>query len=143
MLKLLKLEWRYSGDRIMTSRIGINDNTATAVAKLVDCNPGAVRVCGELFHNTKKIDPDSALDEMDFIISLDTLEIYGPRIWMLYKDVCQHDIAKVMGLIKAYQFGFMTKAELDHAIDNNGEGIDVDSLVNKVKERLPNFGKLV
>ena len=33
----------------------------------------------------------------------------------------------------------MTRFELDHAIDNYGKGIEIEALLDKVKERLPNF----
>ncbi|KKL70479.1 hypothetical protein LCGC14_1813030 [marine sediment metagenome] len=120
-------------------RITLQDTLGSAIAKLAEGNPGAIHVCKEFVKKTKEIDPDDLLGEMSNILSLDTFAIYGSRIWMLYKDVCKQDIVKVIGLLRAAQLGFMTKSELDHAIDNYGESIDIDSLMSKVRERLPNF----
>lgn len=120
-------------------RITLRDNAMSSIMKLAEGNPGAIRVCTELLLKSKAINPDAALGEVANLLGLDTLGIYGSRIWMLYKDVCKEDIAKVVGVLRANQLGFMTKAELGHAIDNYGEGIDIDSLLSKVKERLPNF----
>jgi len=44
----------------------------------------------------ESIDPDSNFGGLGPLLLLDTLSIYGPRIWQLYKDVCarSEDIVK-------------------------------------------------
>ncbi len=122
------------------TRLELTDSIMDVVIKMVEGNPGAISVCTQLLKENKEIDPDSALGEMGSIFSLDGLGIYGSRIWMLYKDVCGEDITKTIGLLRANQLGFISETILNHAIDNRGDGVDLDNLMEQVKEKLPNFG---
>lgn len=109
---------------------------------LVMCagNPGAVNVCMQLIQKGKKVDQDLAGDNgFLHILNLDSFGIYGHRIWMLYKYVCEQDINKVVVLLRARQLGHLSGKTLNHAIDNRGDGIIFDELVDKIKEELPNF----
>ena len=136
----LKQAKRLERQEIMNNeRIKLEDSPMTAIVKLVEGNPGAIHVCAEFAKKTKGIDPDNVLGGMGNIFSLDINGIYGSRIWMLYNDVCKQDIVKAIGLLRANQLGYMTRSELDHAIDNYGEGVDIEILLDKVKKRLPNF----
>lgn len=72
---------------------------------------------------------------------MDTLGIYGSRIWMLYKDVCGEDLVKTIAILRSYQLGFLNEVELNFAIDNYGRGVDVDRLMEKVTDHLTNFNK--
>lgn len=121
------------------TRLELNDSIMDVVVKMVEGNPGATSVCTQLLKDNKEIDPDSALGEMGSIFSLDGLGIYGHRIWRLYKDVCGEDIAKTVGILRANQLGFVSESNLNQAIDNRGYGLNLDSLIDQVKERLPNF----
>jgi hypothetical protein len=122
------------------SRIKLSDSIGSSVAKMAEGNPGAVTVMAQMLQRGEEIDPDSFLGGVAKVLSLDTHGIYGPRIWMLYKDVCGEDIEKTMGLLRACQLGFLAEDALNVAIDNDGKGIDVDALMKQVKERLPRFG---
>lgn len=123
------------------ARIKGTDTPMDVVVKMVDGNPGATSVCMRLIQEGNAIDPGSSLGGLNIILMLDTFEVYGSRIWMLYKDVCGEDIVKTTAVIRAHQLGIITRAALNHAIDNYGRGIDVDELLVKVKEALPAFGK--
>jgi hypothetical protein len=124
----------------MESRIkDLNVTPKDIMITLADGNPGAIRVCCELVMRTSHIDPASALGAVGALLLLDTFHIYGPRIWMLYKDVCGEDIAKVIGLLRAVQLGLLPQSKLNHAIDSYGDGVVVDECMTKVKEQLPNF----
>ena len=103
-------------------------------------NPGALAVCMDILTKGSAIDP-ACMSPFLPLLSLDSHRIYGSRIWMLFKDVCGQDIAKTLGLLRAVQLGFMSGRDLDFAIDNRGQGVDVAAMVAKVKERLPDFGK--
>lgn len=123
------------------TRIEFHDSVKSATLKMVDGNPGAISVCTQLLAN-EIVDPDSALKSIgSLLLLLDSFGIYGSRIWMLYKDVCDEDIVKTIAVLRARQMGFLQQPELDCAIDNQGKGIDVDDLVKKVQAVLPNFGK--
>lgn len=123
------------------SRIQLTDNAHGAITKMVEGNPGALSVCVKLIKNTEQIDPQSFLGGFGKIMILDTFKIYGSRIWMLYKHVCNQDIVKTIGLLRACQLGFLPESALHLAIDNYGKGIDIDSLMNQVQECLPDFNQ--
>jgi len=112
-----------------------------AIVKLSDGNPGAVVVLAECLKRGEEIDPDSAFGGLGPIFDFDTLGIYGPRIWMLFKDVCGQDLRIMLAVLRAHQLGFLRESELNQAIDNYGEGIDIPALVAKVEHRLPKFQK--
>jgi len=120
-------------------RIQLEDTPISAMIKMVEGNPGAIRVCAELFEQSSKIDPDAALEGMVPIFTLDTHGIYGSRIWMLYKDVCKGNLTKVIAVLRAVQLGLISERTLLHAIDNYGEGLDINDAHRRVKEKLPKF----
>ena len=70
----------------------------------------------------------------------DTFEIYEEKIWMLYKDVCGENLVNTLGVLRACQLGIISQAELKHAIESYGDGIDVEDLLIKVRAELQNFG---
>lgn len=117
--------------------ISLTDTLATAAVKLSKGNPGAVTVIMRLATESHVIDPDCAFGALGPILDLDSYGIYGPRIWMLYKDVCGQSVTNTLALLRAVQLGFLPEQQLHHAIDNRGDGIDVPALVKQVAERLP------
>lgn len=123
------------------TRIELNDTPISAVAKLSEGNPGALSVCMQMLQRGGDIDPDGILGGLGCILCLDSYAIYGTRIWMLYKDVCGEDLMKTVAMLRAVQLGFLKEAKLHHAVNNYGDGIDVDALLVEVQEFLPKFGK--
>jgi hypothetical protein len=120
-------------------RIQLTDTAQDAIAKLAGSNPGALSVCCELFKQGAEIDPDAFGGGLAGLLSLDSHNIYGSDIWMLYKDVCDQSLPKMVGVLRAVQLGIESEAKLKHAIQNRGDGIDVAALFDAVCERLPNF----
>lgn len=117
----------------------MHDTLMDVFVNMSDGNPGAVTVLMELYDKTPEIDPLSALGGLGAIMWLDTFGIYGPRIWMLYKDVCGQDIAKTNWMIRACQLGVISEQEFNHRIDNYGrEGID--EIIEKVFDQLSYYG---
>ena len=57
--------------------------------------------------------------------TLKTLNIKGPMIWMLYKDVCREDIYKVTSILSAYTNGNLSEEDLIYSINNRGRGVDI------------------
>lgn len=123
------------------SRITMRETGMEAIMKLVEGNPGAITVCIRLIKEVGDIDPDSLFGGLGPILALDTEKIYGCRIWMLYKDVCKENLIKMIAVLRSVQLGFITPNILHHAIDNYGEGIDIDNILIKVQDRLPQFKK--
>lgn len=110
-----------------------------ALIKMTEGNPGALTVCMELIKKADAIDPDSLIGGFGKVLTLDTFEIYGPAIWMLYKDVCQQSLVLTIAALRAVQLGFRSPEDLHHAINNRGDGWDAEVECEKVKGRLPNF----
>jgi hypothetical protein len=121
------------------SRIEITDTAISAITKLSGGNPGAVHVCCRLFKELPEIDPDAMLGGFAPLLSLDTLGIYGPRIWMLYKDVRRQDLVKVCAVLRANGTGILTERQINAAIDERAV-IDLDDVLAKVRAWLPRFG---
>lgn len=120
----------------------LNDTGMDVIIKLADGNPGATTVMVEIYKQGATIDPDSALGGIGAILALDTHGIYGPRIWMLYKDVCGQDLRVMLAILRAVQLGFLSESTLNYAIDNSRRSpttLDVPALVAKVEQRLPRF----
>lgn len=123
-------------------RITLDDNMQEVMVKMADGNPGAAVVLAVMMKYGEAIDPDSLIPGgLATILDLDDMGIYGPRIWMLYGDVCGDDIIKTMGVLRGRQLGFISADEINHAIDNRGQGLAPDDILQQVQERLPNFGQ--
>ncbi len=123
------------------TKIETTDTVQEAIIKMSDGNPGAVRVLCDVINNGRAIDPDSAMGSFGSIAILDMLEIYGSGIWMLYKDVCGEDIVKMIAVLRAWQIGLVSASTITYAMENRGDGLDVDDVLSRVQERLPDFGK--
>lgn len=120
-------------------RIGIEDNVVSAIVKMSDGNPGGVVVMREAALHSLEIDPMAMMGGFAPLLSLDTLGIYGSRVWMLYKDVCKEHLPTTLAVLRAWQLGILPDYKLNHAIDHYGEGIDLESIKAAVKEQLPSF----
>jgi len=125
----------------MEMRIREGDSLLDILAKMGDGVPGALSVCGQIMQRAPLIDPRAGLGGLFVLLELDSLGIYGCRIWQLYKDACGQDLVKMIAVLRARQLGFVTRQEIYHAIANYGEGLDLDELLAQVQERLPDFGR--
>ena len=123
----------------MNGRIVGTDTIQSAIIKLTEGNPGAFHVCVELIKQAGAIDPDDLLGGLSKLLSLDGLGIYGPRIWMLYKDVCDCDMVSTTCVLRGWQLGLIDRRQLDYAIDNRGDGLDVADVLANVRQKLPAF----
>lgn len=121
-------------------RIELEDSMQDIFVKLGEGNPGGLTVCMELAQVSCEVDPACLFGPLGPLLSLDSFGIYGSRIWMLHKDVCGCDHVKTLACLRARQLAIITQSELDHAIDNYGEGVDPEDLLAKVDERLKDLG---
>ncbi len=134
---------RYEGYMQMRHvKITLEDNVMSAIVKLSEESPEATTVCVMMVEKGEEIDPDAVLGGFGILLTLDTYNIYGSRIWMLYKDVCKQDLIKTIAALRACQMGFFPIEKLQHAIDHYGEGVDPVELHKMVKEILPRFADL-
>lgn len=121
-------------------RLSLNDSMMDMFLKMAEGNPGAVRVCMDLLQQGAAIDPDSAFKGLGAIMDLDNHDLYGPKIWILYKDVCGERIPHMMAVLRACQLGLLPRREIAEAVATHGKsGLPVDDIYAKVRERLPAF----
>ncbi len=109
------------------------------IVVMAEGNPGAARVMADIMKQIDVIDPDSALGPLGPLCTLDNLDCYGPRIWMLYKNVCGENLIDTVGVLRAAQLGIVGDTDINAAIDGKTP-LDVADTLAKVRERLPSFG---
>lgn len=51
------------------------------------------------------------------------------------------DLVKMLAVLRSVQLGITSKDVVCYAIDNRGQGLDVEDVVSKVKDRLKSFGR--
>lgn len=126
-------------------RIKLNDQLFDVFAKLSDGNPGALNACSELFNKTEEIQPNNFLGGLGNLLLLDTFGIYGTDIYILYNDICDRNIARMIAVLYATQLGFFDSrrlADIAHRQDYSGRNmIDVIGLYKQIKENYPEFDK--
>lgn len=120
-------------------RIRFDMTMTDVVVAMSEGNPGAMRTCMELIKEAPTVDPDSGLGALGPLLQLDSLNIWGPRLYMLWNDVCDRDVPAMIAILRANQLGSLSETAINHAIDNRGEGIDLTAIINMVKDRLPGF----
>ena len=120
-------------------RITLHMTVPESISALSDGNPGAINVCCQLVKEGAQIDPENGMGGLHYILLLDTYGVYGPRIWMLYKDVCGQDLAKMMGVLRSVQLGIETEMGMILAIDRRSDHFNPDALLAAVRARLPGF----
>jgi hypothetical protein len=120
-------------------RIDIAKSMLEIMMAMGEGNPGAIQVLCKLIEQAPTIDPDSALGSLGPLCMLDNLDIYGSRIWMLYKDVCGQDINKMMAVLRACQMGFTSDRYINAAIDGDRARLDIPALLAQLKKSLPKF----
>lgn len=127
------------------TRIELDDSLFIAIEKLAENNPGAIAAIAKMISGGPRIDPDCVWGPLGPLLALDMNGIYGPRIWVFYKDICECNVTIALALLRAVQLGFMAESELNDAIGTdtfrNGrmEQARIDEMIKKVKEYLPAF----
>jgi hypothetical protein len=91
----------------MGSRITLTDNTQSVLFKMSEGNPGALTAMCEILKEGEVIDPQAAMGAFSAILTLDTLNIYGSDIYILWNDQCNRDVREMLMLLRAYQLGFV------------------------------------
>lgn len=130
------------------SKLNMNMSSEDALVALSEGNPGAIQVLMGMLTKGPSIDPDAG-DPILTVLSLDMDEIYGSRIYVLFKYVCKKDLTLVFAALRSVQLGIATAKSLQEAIgDENGQGFDdtariffQNEALAKVQEELPRFGR--
>lgn len=129
----------------MKTRIELTDTLFSAMEKMCEGNPGAMVSLTEMCVNNKTIDPQDAFGELGPVLSLDTLGIYGPDIYVLHNDICENKTAKTLSILRANQLGLLSSDIIKDACsrqDRSGkELIDIDKVYEDVRNRLSGFDR--
>ncbi len=126
------------------SRIELNDSIVDAVAKMADGNPGACRAIMEMIRKGTSIDPQGFMGGFGAVLGLDTLEIYGTDIYILWSYKCNRDVRELMMLIRAWQLGFVSGDEMRAVAKDQMRQVvfsqeKMDELNEKVCQRVESF----
>lgn len=128
---------------VKTNRVGLEDSMLTTLVKMSDGNPGALSVMSGLLEKVPQIDPQCALGGLMVILCFDDMGIYGSDIWLLYKDVCDSDFVRLIGLLRGRQLGFCSEGDIKAAIHkaNNRQSqvLDINKILKEVRAELPTF----
>lgn len=100
------------------SKLEMKDTGMDIVTKMSEGNPGALTVIMKFMNG-------DGIDIIKYILPLDTLEIYGSRLYMLWNDCCQRDDDKLKRVIDAYKFGKLSKESIIESI-GWGRGTNID-----------------
>lgn len=126
------------------AKIQLSDSTAEVVVKMAEGKPGAVRAIMEMMKEGAAIDPRCFMGGLGAVLLLDTLEIYGTEIYILWNDQCNRDVRELLMLLRANQLGFVSASEIKAvAADQIGEVVftqeKMDEFDKQVCERLDGF----
>lgn len=101
-------------------RITLYDNTMEIVTKMSDGNPGAINfIMSTIMEDNMNL--------IEVILPLDTLGIYGSKIYMLWNDACYRDLSKVKKVLEAWRTSKLTK-EAIHENLNRGRAIPFEGI---------------
>ena len=126
------------------SMINLNSSNMDIMVNMSKGNPGAITAMMECL-NDNETDPDSFLKGAGAIVTLDSLEIYGTDIYVLWSDICEKDSIKMQAVLRGYQLGIVAGSTLKDACsrqDYSGKKlINVEEIYKGVCDMLPNFDK--
>ncbi len=126
------------------SRIQLTDSVMDMLLKMAEGNPGALTAMMTIMDQAERIDPQSAMPKIMAILSLDTHEIYGSGIYVLFSDKCGKDARKVLMLLRAVQLGLMPESKLQALASDQSRQVNLsdeefNALDAAVCERLDGF----
>lgn len=127
-------------------KIKLHDTIEQILFIMSERNPGALNVLIELQRNVNEIDPQSFLGPTGYMLLLDTFEIYGSDLYVLWNDKCNRDIRRFCILIRATQLGLISRLKLkslslDHMNEVNLTENEFNNLEKQVCNRLEKFQK--
>jgi hypothetical protein len=120
------------------ARIKLEMHINDALFAMSEGNPGAITVLMDSVTKNSEIDPMNAFGPWGLMANLDEFEIYGHRIWGLYKNLCGENLPRTTAVVRAAQLGIISRETLDQAIDGKTT-IDIKEVTDKVREELPDF----
>jgi hypothetical protein len=106
------------------SKLQLTDTILDIMVKMSEGNIGALTCLMEM---ERKQDWYANVDSIIMILQLDTLELYGSNLYMLWDNCCDRDLNKMELVLRNWQMGHLTKEEI-HKNLNSGRGIPFTNL---------------
>lgn len=127
----------------MGSRIGLTDTHISAIAKMSDGNPDALSAMMQIMQEHDNIDTEAMFGGLGAIMLLDTWEIYGSDIYVLFNDKCDRDVRRMLLLMRATQLGLFSESRLRELASDqvNLTPEEWDDIDKKVCNRLEGFAR--
>lgn len=108
-------------------RLNYLDTTINNIINFAGGNPGAISTLCELEKATG--------DRMTiYLITLDKIELYESKIYMLWNDCCNRNISKVIKVLDYVEKGIIKQSDIDERIKNVGRGKSFDDLIDESEE---------
>lgn len=128
------------------SRITLEDTGMEMIMKMSDGNPGALTTMMEIIEKHADIDPQAFMGGIGAIMILDTWEIYGTDIYILFNDKCNRDVRRMLMLMRATQLGLFSHSKLQQMAADQMREVNLtddewSDLDQKVCEQLEDFAK--
>lgn len=113
------------------TRVNLMDTPKDTIIKMSDGNPGGLNVMLDIIENGLDIDGNNAFNKQarcgyGTLLLLDTYNIYGSDIWVLYKDMCGQNLVKTIAVLRMMQTGMKPTGW-------------VKDLIEEIQGRSPNF----
>ncbi len=109
------------------SKINLNDKFSDIIIKLSEGNPGAMTTLFEIM----KVKKNEEISCISTFLVIDTMELYGSHLYMLWNDCCNRDINETLNVINNYQLGKITNIDINERIKNVGYGKSFADLLEK------------
>jgi len=128
------------------SRLKLTDNRMDIIIKMSEGNPGAMEALMHILEKHEEIDPQAMMGGTGSILLLDTWEIYGAAIYVLFSDKCNKDVRKMLMLMRAAQLGLFSHTMLKEMAADQERNVNLSDeewqdLDTKVCDILTEFKK--
>jgi hypothetical protein len=94
------------------SRIQLTDTLMDMIVKMSEGNMGASTALMDIMTKHNEIDPEAVMCGVGAIMLLDTWEIYGSDIYVLWNDKCDRDVRKMLMIMRSCQMGNFSHQKL-------------------------------
>ena len=128
------------------SRIELTDSAKDALVKMAEGNLGAIEAMMEIIKQHDDIDPQAMFGGLGTIMILDTWEIYGTDISVLFSHKCGKDVRKMLMIMRAVQLGLFSEVKLREMAADQTRQVNIpaeewERLDNEVCGCLEEFAK--
>lgn len=126
------------------SRIKLGDNGLEMIVKMSDGNHEAIQALMAIVVESSMINPQDNSSAIVAMLTMDTYQIYGTNICVLYNDKCQRNIGKLLMLLGACHLGVIPESKLqslacDRTCEIEFTDAEFSDLDAKMREKVAGF----